>query len=71
MEYKCWGSVSMDACIYLDADNPQEAANKAFAAFQRRDGGVQYSDERPDEDVAVQEKKDGEYGGENIFTAVR
>jgi len=71
MEYKCWGTILMDACIYLDADNPQEAANKAFAAFQRRDGGVEYGDEHPDEDVAIQEKVDGEYGDENILTAGR
>jgi hypothetical protein len=69
MEYKCWGIISRDACIYLDAENPQEAADKAFAAFKREDGGIQYDGQRVDEDIAIQEKHDGEYGDENIITA--
>ena len=69
MEYKCWGSVRRDVCIYLDADNPQDAANKAFKVFERDDDGIEYHDASPDEDIAVQEKNDGEYGDEVIYTA--
>jgi len=69
MEYKCWGSVSRDVCIYLEADNSQEAADKALAAFKRGDDGICCHSEHVDEDIAIQEKTDGEYGDEIIFIA--
>ena len=66
--YKCWGTRMEEVCIYLDADNPQDAANKAFKAFKRDDEGVQFEGYSIDEDIAVQEKNDGEYGDEIIIT---
>ena len=68
MEYKCWGIMQTDVCIYLEAENPQDAANKAFAAFERKDEGVSYHDDHIDDDIAVQEKVDGEYGDELILS---
>lgn len=69
MEYKCWGSVGRDVYIYLEADNPQEAADKALAAFNRGDDGIHYDAEHVDEDFSIQEKTDGEYSDEVIYTA--
>ncbi len=70
MEFKCWGIISYEAVIYVEADNKEEASKKAKEQFERDAGDVQYMGHHWDEEIAIQTKKDGEFGDEEFVRPV-